>query len=430
MDNIVCIGWYFSYARELKYFSLSEEKNISLSDYNVVFLAPDWSKEELKNDNRIIEKSAIWKDKLSHFLDRGGSLIIKLNNFSTHSIEQLTSYGSDTISFSNCDLLSPLKGLSFNSLVGNKILLKEPIASDFYIKYKDIMDYKVILSSIKEGNPIFIDNSQEHILGLHTNYGKNNGSILYIPNLEVLNPSIENTLIKDLLELNDRLRYGIKTIKPDWIRTDKLKLNCAESLKEKLNLNTIEIEKLKEQNLSIREKIEDIEELHNLLFETGKPLEKSVRKALKILGYEAEGYDNGKLELDQIIVSPEGYKYIGECEGKNDKPIALNKFRQLLDSLKNYMYSEDEVKEVYGILIGNPCRLTNPEERGNEEFTPHCIDGARREKIGLLTTESLFYVARYIQENNDMEFAKKCRDAIFEQLGGVIVFPDIPSKEE
>ena len=44
-------------------------------------------------------------------------------------------------------------------------------------------------------------------------------------------------------------------------------------------------------------------------------------KALVILGYKAEIYDNGVLELDQIIVSPEGYRYIGECEGKNKKDI-------------------------------------------------------------------------------------------------------------
>lgn len=429
MDNIVSIGWYFPYTRNLKYFSLSEKKNISLSDYNVIFLESNWKSEGLKMDSEIIKLSAIWKNKFSQFLDRGGSIIVKLNDFSKYTVQQNTKDGLQTHSFSNYNLLLPTNKISFSTLDGFKIIAKEPIASDFYKKYKDFMNYRIILSDIKEGNILFTDNSQEYVVGLHINYGINKGSILYIPNIETTNPSVESSLIKDLIKLNDELKNGIKTVKPDWIKIDTLKLDCAEKLKEKSNLNIIEIERLKEQNFIYKREIEEIEELHNLLFETGKPLEESVRKALTILGYKAEGYDNGKLELDQVIISPEGYKFIGECEGKDDKPIALKKFRQLLDSLKNYMYSEDDIKEVYGILIGNPYRLTEPEERGDDKFTPHCIEGAKREKIGLLTTESLFYVARYIQESNDIEFAKKCREAIYEQLGGVIKFPDCPSTE-
>ncbi|MCD4724968.1 MAG: hypothetical protein K8R63_08995 [Bacteroidales bacterium] len=72
-----------------------------------------------------------------------------------------------------------------------------------------------------------------------------------------------------------------------------------------------------------------------MLYETGKPLEQAVIKALKLLGYQAENFDDGILELDQIIISPENIRYIGECEGKDKKDIDVGKFRQLQDSLQN-----------------------------------------------------------------------------------------------
>lgn len=423
MHSIVSIGWQFLFNREIQYFSLSEKNNISLSDYNVIFLDIDWSKDK-STDDYIIRKSGIWKEEINAFLDRGGSIIVRLSNLSKHSSSMRDEY-----IYSCYDLILP-DHIQFKLLNGNKIKARDPICIEFYEKYKSLISYKVILSNIKEKKPVFTDNASSHTVGLYSSSGKSNGSILYIPYIECKDPSIEAVLINDLLELNENLKLGKRTIKPEWLVEDLFKLSSAEKLKERIHYNNEKIEKLEEENHTLQLEAENIEGLQSLLYETGKPLEESVRKALKILGYQAEGYDNGKLELDQVLVSPEGIKFIGECEGRDDKPIALKKFRQLLDSLKNYMYSEDEIKEVYGILIGNPFRLTNPEKRGNEEFTPHCIDGARREKIGLLTTDSLFYVARYIQESNDMEFAKKCREAIFEQLGEVIVFPDIPLKEE
>jgi hypothetical protein len=84
--------------------------------------------------------------------------------------------------------------------------------------------------------------------------------------------------------------------------------------------------------------------LQDLLFEQGKPLENAVTKALRILGFEAENYDDGELELDQVITNSEGHRYIGECEGKDNKDIDITKFRQLLESL-NADFDREEVEE-------------------------------------------------------------------------------------
>lgn len=113
----------------------------------------------------------------------------------------------------------------------------------------------------------------------------------------------------------------------------------------------------------------------DLLYESGKALENAVIKALKILGYHAENYNDGTLELDQVITSPENERYIGECEGKDNKDIDIGKFRQLQDSL-NEDFQRDDVKDkAFGLLFGNPQRLINPTER-TLDFTEKCKRGA------------------------------------------------------
>ena len=60
--------------------------------------------------------------------------------------------------------------------------------------------------------------------------------------------------------------------------------------------------------------------------------------------FKAENFDDGKLELDQVITSPEGVRFIGECEGKDNKQIDITKFRQLSDSL-NEDFERENVNE-------------------------------------------------------------------------------------
>lgn len=161
-----------------------------------------------------------------------------------------------------------------------------------------------------------------------------------------------------------------------------------------------------------------------LLYETGKPLENAVSKALKILGYvQAENYNDGKLELDQVIVSPEGDRFIGECEGKDSTAINVDKFRQLNDSLYEDFQREEVQEKANGIIFGNPQRLSEPDKR-TLTFTEKCINNARREKVGLVLTMDLFKAAKRVADTGDEEYARKCRQAIKEQLGEVVVFPE------
>lgn len=189
-----------------------------------------------------------------------------------------------------------------------------------------------------------------------------------------------NNLVDCLLEIDEKLAFDSeKTPPPDWVSKEVFLGEKEKYLYDSINKNNKEIERIKITNEKL--KIELIEErkLKDLLFEQGKPLENAVINALKILGYKAENYNDGDLEMDQVIISPENIRYIGENEGKDNKDINITKFRQLIDAL-NADFAREEVKEkAFGILFGNAERLIEPEKR-KLDFTTKCKSGAEREK--------------------------------------------------
>ncbi len=199
-------------------------------------------------------------------------------------------------------------------------------------------------------------------------------------------------------------------------------------IQDLIDKNINKIAKIEQETEKLKIELADGTKLKDLLYENGTPLEKSVTKALIILGYQAENYNDGELEMDQIILSPEGHRYIGECEGKDNKGIDITKFRQLQDAL-NADFSRDEVEEkAFGILFGNAERLIDPEKR-KLDFTTKCKSGAEREKIALIKTADLFRVAKYLIEKPDEQFKIACRNAIHKHLGKIVMFPRIPDND-
>jgi len=230
-------------------------------------------------------------------------------------------------------------------------------------------------------------------------------------------------LCQVLLDIDSKLRASSeKTTPPKWVSNSEYELKQANETQEQINKTEKEIKKLENQKKHLESVLVETQALHDLLFEQGKPLEQAVTRALKLLGFNAENYDDGTLELDQVITSPEGHRYIGECEGKNEKDIDISKFRQLSESLSADFAREEVTEKAFGILFGNPQRTTEPDKR-TLDFTAKCKIGAEREKIALVKTTDLFQIAKYLQENIDEDFKLKCREAIYSCLGKIVVFP-------
>ena len=183
-------------------------------------------------------------------------------------------------------------------------------------------------------------------------------------------------------------------------------------------------EKKKELSRNLKEE----QKLKWLLYESGAQLEQSIINVLELLGFIAERFSEGESEFDVIFTSPEG-RFIGEAEGRINKAIGIDKLRQLESNLQED-FARDEVSEyAKGVLFGNAYRLKDLDER-NEYFTSKVKSGAKRSKIALVRTSDLFYIARYLKENKNADYAKRCRNSILEAEGEKVVFPKIPNIDD
>jgi hypothetical protein len=313
-----------------------------------------------------------------------------------------------------------------------------PIFNNFYSAYKSDLTYELYVEDPKNAITLFTGKDQSKILGAIYKVGA--GHLITLPLLKYDEDEFTETrdgkyywtadaeaygndLIKILLEIDEKLSAeSNKSIAPAWVSNEIYRGKREHSINQEFENNIKEIETIQLKNQMLEMELEKEKQLKDLLFEQGKPLEDAVILALKILGYSAENYDDGKLEMDQIIISPEGNRYIGENEGKDTKDINVTKFRQLVDAL-NADFARDEVTEkAFGILFGNAERLKDPSER-TLDFTEKCKSGAERERIALVKTIDLYKVAKYLKENEDLEFAKSCREAIHNGLGKIVQFP-------
>jgi len=235
-----------------------------------------------------------------------------------------------------------------------------------------------------------------------------------------------NKLVGILLDIDKSLRSeSIETPPPTWAKSPELVSSQEQKILKSISDSAEEIEKLRAHKYSLKADLKREQQLKNLLFETGKPLEAAVINALQALGYSTENYNDGNLELDQVIVSPEGDRLIGECEGKDNSAVNIDKLRQLAENIQADLQREDVKKPAIGILFGNGFRLTAPKDRP-AQFTEKCLSSAKRGTI-LVRTADLYPVVRYVRETNDQAYMKACRDAILARVGSVVDFPAPPS---
>ncbi len=398
----------------------------------------------------IIDHSKHWRKELINFVETGRTLFVILqqkfdfyiytgtkdisgtgrNQKTTHHVSPLTNYSFLPFSF-----------LEFHSASGKTVYPKSDLISDIFNQFKDLISYEVYLTSDKEMQGLFTTKNGDRILG--TVFKVKDGHVVFLPSLNFNEQTFSfydkkkdevywteealkrgKIFINSLVAIDKTLRSEkVKTPKPNWLEKDEYAIEKANETRELIKKVEKEIDKKTKELKELNSVLEEQESLKDLLFETGKPLELAVIKALTILGYKAENYNDGELELDQIIQSPEGYRYIGECEGKDNKDIDVSKFRQLLDGLNADFEKESVNEKAIGLLFGNPQRLISPNDR-TLDFTLKCKLGAQREKIGLIKTSDLFRVCKIVLEKGGVEFAKKCRDAINDQKGEIVVFPN------
>ena len=218
------------------------------------------------------------------------------------------------------------------------------------------------------------------------------------------------------------------TPEPDWAKADTFRLAMeAEIEKQILGLSS-KIETLVKEREKKRGALRKHASLRYLLFTKGKPLEAAVRDALRILGFDAERFQEADSEFDVLFSSKEG-RFIGEVEGKDSKAVNMEKYSQLERNINEDLARDEITVPAKGVLFGNAHRLLPPSERG-EFFTEKVLVAARRTSCALVRTPDLFTVARYLKDNANETFAEKCRKAIAGAEGAVVVFPNAPKAKQ
>ncbi|NUJ97646.1 hypothetical protein HGA92_02550 [Candidatus Gracilibacteria bacterium] len=404
---------------------------------------------DVANSKKYEENISHLKKEIEDFLQSGKNIYIFLSKKESYILaSSVTSQRKGEHSYStytknNYEFL-PINIGTLVSASGKHIEFSgNSIFSDFYNKFKKNLEYQLYVENPSNAQIIFTGRDKAKILGAVYKVG--NGNVVTLPYLKYDNDEFTeykengkedcwtdeamnfgNNFVDCFLSIDQQLlQESEKTPPPQWSNKEVYSSKKAIKIEKEIEKNEIEIEKIKSKNKKLNGELENENILKDLLFEQGKPLENAVIKALHILDYEAENYNDGELELDQVILSPEKHRFIGECEGKDNKVIDITKFRQLLESL-NADFARDDVEEkALGILFGNPERLKNPTER-TLDFTQKCKIGADREKIALVKTFDLFVVVNYLNENKNENFKKACRQAILDGLGKIVEFPKIP----
>ncbi len=234
---------------------------------------------------------------------------------------------------------------------------------------------------------------------------------------------ISRALIGQIISIDKTMRsLSELTPPPNWVANAKSPAVGA-AIDVAISDINARIDGLKEERSGREQAKSNLVAYTHLLYETGKPLERTIAKTLQLLGYEVETFRIGDLEIDHVIVSPSGKRMIGEAEGKDTSAIDIGKFRQLLSNIQEDFAREEVDAPAKGLLFGNGYRLTPPETRA-EQFTQKSLTNALLHGTALVRTADLYPVAVHLLDHpEDDNFRATCRAAIEDTVGSIVSFP-------
>ncbi len=284
------------------------------------------------------------------------------------------------------------------------------IFSQFFHAFKEEIEYTAYFDfDGTENQDYFILNKANRPIASFHKYS--NGLIINLPALNY--DKDDSKFIGVIRQCAERFLFKKQqTPPPSW--TSSFKLSGESDFEIKLTELGKQIDALELKRSEIQNEKSELTQFKGLLYEQGNELEILVLKSFRLFGFKAENRKQDDLEHDVVFETSEG-RGIAEIEGKDNDAIHIGK----LDQLNRAVDEDFELTEKYpqGLLIGNHYRLTNPEKR-KEPFTEKVKIVADKKSFGLLTTVEIFKAISYIIENpDDEEFKKKCRDKILKTTG-------------
>lgn len=437
---------------------LEYEDGKSLQDYDIVLFDPSFpyyphdsftdgsTALSVTSGKEILTNVRHWKHEISNAINDGKTVfvIVTENIDKTYKTGGSTTKGRTTTYNTSTVNNYTVLPTSFNVInsSGSKIQVVDDLFKDIYNTLKSHIAYKAYIPG-KNGRQAFTNMSGSNTLGSVISIENKTGHIVLLPYFNLSNMTKEssegeelwtntalgigNKLVKHLVEIDKVLRNELdSTPAPDWLEDMPVSIKVSTLSDQLLEIEEDIEEKEKQKTIKITE-IDEAVSLKFLLYENGAVLEKAIDAVLVSLGYSVSNFREGSLEIDHVIVSPEGKRLIGETEGKDKSAIGISKFRQLESNINEDFDRETVTEPAAGILFGNGFRLIKPTER-EKQFTDKCLTNAQRLGTVLVNTSDLYQIAIYLQDNDDEVYKKKCRSVLESSAGKIAKFPKIPNK--
>ena len=433
------------------------DSRTSLLDADFILLYPkfephpfDWimskrfrGKPRLRASDAIQARQSIdhWKRELMDALDAGKTVFAILGDpelvyFDTVSSEVHMQPNSSASSYD----LFPIP-ITVTESVGDSMALMpdETLLRDYWREFGGQSQYRVFVDGSRYFRPLVTTLQGGRMVGAVSRFDSG-GTFIAVPWMDLLrkdflaesNEQLSWTssaaqwgdrFTKMLTSIDSAIRSGKHaTPAPEWALDDSFTTMREADLSRELLSVQGEIRELEKRREYLESKKGDEGWLKALLFEQGKPLEEAVLQAMRLMGFEANNYRDSTSEIDAVLECAEG-RCIGEVEGRDNKPIDINKMRQLIVNIQEDFAREEVLKLAKGVLFGNAYRLTPPSERPAEHFTAKCMTSAQSSGIALVRTCDLFEVARELVDHPDESYAAACRQAILDASGQEVQFP-------
>lgn len=404
--------------------------NFSLLDWDIILFKPEFGGFYL--NKKTVEH---WHREIEQAIEHNKIVFVFLTD---KVLPRDDDFGINKIEVSNYDSI-PLS-LSVVQTHGTKIKVDpryNSLLGSYWKNFENYSQYKVVINE-HEYETCLLTKSGDKPVGLISRSLKSSGALICLPDINferdefVVEDKDEwewndkakefaERFVKEIVALSKTLKKsGNKTTPPEWTTCDNYRLDKEKQLLEKINKIEEKLVELEKQKQQYNSDLENAGSLRELLFETGKPLETVILKALETLGFKVSQFDDGESEFDAIFISEEG-RFLGEAEGKDKSAIDVQKLRQLNDNIHDDLEKNEVEEAAKGVLFGNGFRLQLPGERG-VQFTQRCIKRAKQTNVSLVATSELFKVVHYLAQNHNDHYAKLCRQAILTG-SGIVNFP-------
>lgn len=459
--TVLCVGYSIP-GGDAEYVALDSER--SLLDADIVVFEPQISQSYYEYGQKdyngkptlgttgsfkAVEQSRHWKGELKAAAEHGKTVVVFLakpedawvytgerqtsgsgrNQKVTNIVAPFSSYASLPLN------LGPVVPKSGREMV---LTTNSSAIAAYWREFGQISPYEAYLDSSIEG-AVLQTKTGSRTLGLLYKLGK--GHVLLLPPPRYDEAAFTRTekdgteywndegdafgarLLGAILRIDAELRgEGGRTPPPEWSSHDSYRFSGEDEIEAQLVELAARIEGLRSERDLLSARLDHEGSARRLLFATGSELEEAILGALRELGYRAENFTDGESEFDAVFVSPEGERFLGEAEGKDNKAVNIDKLSQLERNIQEDFAREEVAEPARGVLFGNAQRLLAPQER-EAPFTQKCLAGAKRSGISLVHTPDLFEAVRRLRTGGGEPFARACREAISAARGTLVEFP-------